>query len=42
MAKALAVIFVAGLCIWYGVERGEVFQIFNKAVHICLECVGLG
>ena len=25
-----------------GVIRGEVFAVFTKAVHICLECIGLG
>jgi hypothetical protein len=25
-----------------GVRRGEVFLVFTKAVHICLECIGLG
>ena len=25
-----------------GVMRGEVFLVFTKAGHICLECIGLG
>lgn len=25
-----------------GVMRGELFLVFTKAVHICLECIGLG
>jgi hypothetical protein len=25
-----------------GVMRGEVFLVFTKAVHICLECIALG
>ena len=25
-----------------GVMRGELFIVFTKAVHICLECIGLG
>ena len=25
-----------------GVMRGEVFAVFTKAIHICLECIGLG
>lgn len=26
----------------YGVTRGEVSVVLNKAVNICLECIGLG
>lgn len=26
----------------YGNYRGEATIIFNKAIHICLECIGLG
>jgi hypothetical protein len=28
--------------ILFGVERGEVQIIFNKASRVCLECIGLG
>jgi len=26
----------------YGITRGEVTVVLNKAVNICLECIGLG
>lgn len=26
----------------YGLARGEAGIVLNKAVHICLECIGLG
>lgn len=32
-----AILFVV-----YGVYRGEVSIVLNKAVNICLECIGLG
>ena len=37
------IIFLAGAAmIWFGIERGELPMIFNKATRICLECIGLG
>lgn len=26
----------------YGIYRGELKVLFNKAVRICLECIGIG
>ncbi len=31
-----------GLMLIYGIWRNEVIYIFNKAVKICLECIGIG
>lgn len=28
--------------IMYGIYRGEVSIVLNKAINICLECIGLG
>lgn len=38
----IVVIAVSCVCIMYGIFRGEVQIVFNKAVNICLECIGLG
>jgi hypothetical protein len=39
---AVAVILVAIAMTVYGVFRGEMTDVFNKAVRICLECIGIG
>ncbi|GAB6085046.1 CD1871A family CXXC motif-containing protein [Alkaliphilus crotonatoxidans] len=33
---------LAVLCLAYGIGRGEVAVVLNKAINICLECIGLG
>ena len=35
-------LLLSALMLWYGVDRGEVQVVLNKAINICLECVGLG
>ncbi|MDE6908924.1 MAG: thioredoxin [Lachnospiraceae bacterium] len=37
-----AVLLVSALMIAHGVSRGELETVWNKAVNICLECIGLG
>ena len=41
-AAQAVVLCVAAAMIVYGVSRGEAAIILNKAVNICLECIGLG
>lgn len=36
------ILCVAVCMIVYGISRGESAIILNKAVNICLECIGLG
>lgn len=32
-----------GLCMmFYGISRGEMKIVVEKAIHICLECIGIG
>jgi len=39
---AILLLAVSAGLVTAGVMRGEVFIVFTKAVHICLECIGLG
>lgn len=38
----IAAFLTAGFFILYGMVRGEVIVVLNKAVNICFECIGLG
>ncbi|WMJ90521.1 CD1871A family CXXC motif-containing protein [Anaerocolumna sp. MB42-C2] len=38
LALSLSGIFMMAM----GVMRGEVEIVFSKAIHICLECIGIG
>lgn len=33
---------LAVVMIVYGINRGEVSIVLNKAINVCLECIGLG
>ena len=38
-----AVIFTAGIVLMVlGILRGELHEIYHKAIVLCLECIGIG
>ncbi len=37
-----AALLLSALMLAYGISRGELETVWNKAVNICLECIGLG
>lgn len=38
----MALTLIGVLFIFIGVKREEVLTVFNKAVKICMECIGIG
>ncbi len=40
-AQVMVLLLAAGF-LTLGITRGEVLEVFKKAVKICLECIGLG
>lgn len=39
---AVMLLIAAAAMILYGMNRGEVSIVLNKAINVCLECIGLG
>ena len=38
----IGLIVTSFMLIMYGILDKEVVTVFNKAIHICLECIGIG
>jgi hypothetical protein len=39
---AVLMVILAALMMALGVMRGEAREVFQKAMRVCLECIGLG
>lgn len=41
--SARCICLAAGIVfVWFGVQRQEHWEVMQKAVRICLECIGIG
>lgn len=38
----IALLVCGMVMIYFGINRGEAAMVLNKAVKLCLECVGIG
>lgn len=38
----MGLIIISFMLIMYGIFNNEIVTVFNKAVNICLECIGIG
>lgn len=41
-AVQVLLLLVALAMLYFGVQRGEAEAVLNKAIRLCLECVGIG
>ncbi|MBO4746590.1 MAG: thioredoxin [Clostridiales bacterium] len=39
---AIAVMLVGIALIAYGISTGQVTAVLNKAIRVCMECIGIG
>lgn len=39
---AIALLVLGAVFLWVGISQGGYRDAFNKAVHVCLECIGIG
>ncbi len=41
-ALPITIIFISIVMIYYGHSNGEVKVVLDKAIRICMECIGIG
>jgi len=39
---SFAILLLAGVFVAFGIFRGEMAVVLQKAINICLECIGIG
>ena len=37
-----ALVLAGAAVVWLGVSRGEMETVYQKAIRVCLECIGIG
>ena len=37
-----ALLIVGAACLLYGIFSGQALAVLRKAIHVCLECIGIG
>lgn len=40
--RGICVAIIGFLMMGFGIYRGEMAVVLEKAIHICLECIGIG
>jgi len=40
--SSLILFFIGITMIYVGVHRGEALVVMNKAIRVCMECIGIG
>lgn len=41
-ALSMMIVFISMVMVYYGYKNGEVKVVLDKAIKICMECIGIG